>query len=204
MQRIRPLMWLIWLVLGAAALALLLAPPRPPAPHASPAGSAEGRFPSLPPGVTPALVSDRDLVERAQELDGQWVMFQGEALGDLMVRGNTAWLNVGGAHYAIGILMPRTQAAKVKVLGSYRFHGDTVRVVGLFHRADPNEGGDLDVVASSVEVVKPGSARAVPRPGNRVYAAAGLSLLALALFLAARLVRRRSEGGEGHLGNAGQ
>ena len=194
------LAWMVVTVLAAVALVVWLGPSGPlhrmqPAPRTP--------FAPLPPGVTPTLVSDQDLVERAQELDGQWVTFQGEALGDLMMRGESAWLNVGGAGYAIGVLMPRAEAVKVQILGNYRFNGDTVRVFGVFHRADPAQGGDLDIVASSLEVVKPGAPRPDRRPGNRVYAAAGLSLLALALFLAAHLVRRRSEGGEGHLGNAG-
>ncbi|MGE5589422.1 MAG: hypothetical protein ACM3ZA_02150 [Bacillota bacterium] len=196
----RTLSWALVIVLAAAALVVWLGPSGPlrqkqPAP--SPV------FTSPPPGVVPTLVSDNDLVERAMEVDGQWVVYQGEALGDLMVRGDTAWLNVGGASYAIGVLMPADEAAKVKTLGNYRFNGDTVRVVGIFHRADPAQGGDLDIVASSLEVVKPGAPRPEPRPGNRVYTAAALSLLALVLFLTTHRVRRRSEGGEPHLGDAG-
>lgn len=192
-------MWVVWLVLGSLGIAFLLASPRLSAPPAAPGVA----FAPLPPGVTPALVTDRDLVERSAELDGQWVAFQGEALGDLMVRGDTAWLNVGGGNFAIGVLMPAVQGARVKTLGSYRFYGDVVRVVGIFHRADPAQGGDLDIVASSLEVVTPGRPRPEPPVGSRVYLAVGLALLALALFRAARLVRRRSEGGEPHLGDAG-
>lgn len=196
----RTLAWVAVTLLAAVALVVWLGPAGPldrtrPAP--------ETTFDPPPPGVTPMLVRDRDLVERARELDGQWVAFQGEAIGDLMVRGDHAWLNVAGADYAIGVLMPAAEAQKVRILGNYRFTGDTVRVVGIFHRADLSQGGDLDIVASSLDVVKPGVPRPDPRPGKRVYAAAALSLTALALFLAARLVRRRTEGGEAYLGDAG-
>lgn len=198
--------WIFVTVLAAVAAVIWLGPSVALrwGGAAGPAGTAELTFPDLPPGARPVLVSDKDLVDRAADYDGQWVQFQGEALGDLMVRGDHAWLNLGGGAYAIGVILPAAEAREVKTLGDYRHTGDTVRVTGLFHRADPNQGGDLDIVAVGLEVVRPGRPRPDPRPGDRVYLAAGLSLLALALFVAAQLVQRRSAGGEGNHAHLGE
>ncbi|MHB9145072.1 MAG: hypothetical protein ACYC5Y_07025 [Symbiobacteriia bacterium] len=143
------------------------------------------------------LVSARELIENARELDGQWVRFEGEAIGEVMVRGETAWVNVADADYAIGVLLPAAQADKVLMLGNYRTFGDRVRVTGVFHRADSRQGGDLDIVATELVRLAAGSPRSDTRPAGRVFWAGGLALIALAVFVAVRARARGHEAGSG-------
>jgi hypothetical protein len=132
-----------------------------------------------------------DLVEKAKALDGTMVVFEGEAIGEPMRRGDHAWINASDGNYGIGIWLPASEIAKVGRFGSYAGKGDRIRVEGVFHRACPEHGGDLDIHADSLEVVERGSA-AERRPGDSEIAWAA-ALLASGLVLLA-LWRRKEQG----------
>jgi hypothetical protein len=138
--------------------------------------------------ASPQTATFGDLVERGKELDGREVVFEGEAIGDPMRRGDHAWVNVLDPGGAIGVWMEAEAAAGIGRFGSYRGSGDRLRIRGVYHRACPEHGGDLDIHAASVEVLAPGRDR--PRPVNRLelLLLAPSFALALALFL---LWRRR-------------
>ncbi len=180
-----PLLWLAALVLAAASFALSSVAAR----------GAESQ------------VTVQELVEKAQEYDGREVVVEGEVVGDVMMRGEEAWITVnddpysrrsleeggefaGLSNYGIGVVLPRAEAEKVKVLGGYKHHGDRVRVRGIFHRADREHGGDTDIEGVSLEVVKPGYP--IPHPFSYGKLAVALALSAAAAFLGSRLLKRRS------------
>jgi len=54
------------------------------------------------PGGAQAQASSSELIEGASRLDGQTVEFRGEAIGDLMPRGDHVWLNVSDGQNTLG------------------------------------------------------------------------------------------------------
>ncbi len=101
-------------------------------------------------------VSSSELIERAKEYDGKIVSFQGEAIGDIMQRENFCWINVNDGVNAVGIWLKTGLTKKVTYTGSYKFNGDTVLIQGKFNRACLEHGGDLDIHAGSLMIIKSG------------------------------------------------
>jgi len=137
----------------------------------------------------PALGSS-ELVEGAKRYDGAEVAFEGEAIGDPMARGGGTWVNLSDGTYAIGVWMPTGTMPPIRRYGSYAWAGDRVRVAGVFHRACPEHGGDLDIHAESAEAIAGGTPRRHAASPSRAAAAAALLALAAALLV---LWRKRPE-----------
>jgi hypothetical protein len=147
------------------------------------AADATGAMAALP-------TSSGDLIEKAKVFDGKAVVFEGEAIGDPLPRGDFAWINVSDGNYAIGVWLPRGYLVRVESYGSYRQRGDRLRVLGEFRRACPDHGGDMDIHAASIEAVERGAPLRHPMDATRI--ALGAVLLATG---AASLVlwRKRTE-----------
>ncbi|MBL7151009.1 MAG: DNA-binding protein [Candidatus Omnitrophica bacterium] len=102
-------------------------------------------------------VSARELIENAQAYDGKTIAYAGEVIGDIMRRGNFAWINVTDGEKAIGVWLEGHLLKQADLLaGSYRSTGDLIEVIGVFHRACPEHGGDLDIHAFEIEKIAPG------------------------------------------------
>ncbi|MDP2183336.1 MAG: hypothetical protein Q8K99_12310 [Actinomycetota bacterium] len=143
-------------VVGVALLALVAAALVPAPAHAQ-------------DGVPPLSA---ELVERADEFDGTTITFEGEAIGEVMYRGDHAWVHVnddaykarnveegaalGGYNTGQAFWVPADMARKIEICGDYHHEGDTVRIVGVFNAACSEHGGDMDIHATAVEVVTPG------------------------------------------------
>ncbi len=142
------------------------------------------------------VVSSTDLVEKARELDGQTVEFAGEVIGEAMLRGDHAWLNVSDGANAIGLWVPSSLARKAKWFGSYRNTGDRVSVIGVFHRACPEHGGDMDIHVTDLTLVATGSATRHLVRSDRVAWAVFFAALAggLAFFQRGRERQNLSSG----------
>ncbi len=97
-----------------------------------------------------------ELIENGKLLDGSEVSMTVEMIGDVMSRGEFAWVNGLDSTGAMGFWIPSDQASKVKVLGNGKFKGDTVRISGIFHRACQEHGGDMDIHVSYLAIIKPG------------------------------------------------
>jgi hypothetical protein len=153
-------------------------------------------------------VGSVSLVENARFWDGRTVTFRGEAVGDLMVRGEQAWLHLnddaymwrnieegamlGGYNSGLGIWLPAALAREVRHLGDYGHEGDVLEVRGRFNAVCRLHGGDMDIHADLMTTVKVG--HPVHNPPNRRRAALAGLLLATAgiLFLVrGRMLRRR-------------
>ena len=158
---------------------------------------------------SPALPSpgSASLVEDAKEWDGMTVSFTGEAIGEAMRRGTGAWIHLNddaygleetgklsGANSGIGVWVDARFASRITVFGDYKHRGDVVEITGTFHAACPLHGGDLDIHAESLRIVRTG--RDAPRPiaRSRLLAAAVMAALTAGLFLARTLMRRRRRG----------
>jgi len=101
-------------------------------------------------------ISSTDLINNAKEYDGGVVTYEGEVIGDIMMRGEYAWINVNDNVNAIGIWMPRELAKNIVYKGTYDIKGDLVEVKGVFNRSCKQHGGDLDIHAESMVKLKDG------------------------------------------------
>lgn len=91
-----------------------------------------------------------DLISNAKEYDGKLIVYSGEVIGDVMARGEFAWVNLHDGENALGVWMSAALAKEIKFTGNYRSRGDRLEVVGVFHRACLEHGGDLDIHARSL------------------------------------------------------
>ncbi len=103
--------------------------------------------------------SSIDLIEHSEKYDEQNITFEGEVVGDIMIRGDFTWINISDIDSAIGIWAPRELSDKITYKGGYKYNGDRVRIEGVFHRACSEHGGDLDIHAESIEILEVGSER---------------------------------------------
>jgi len=153
-------------------------------------------------------VSTADLLNEWEKYDGQEVIFKGEAVGDVMRRGDYAWITVNddfysrearleagelrGGNSGMGIWLPIEEADKIKKLGRYGTVGDFVEVRGVFSANCLEHGGDFDIHASTLKVIDPGrDLDASPDTGK--YLAALFSFIFLLGTLTPILRRRTRE-----------
>ena len=101
-------------------------------------------------------VSSTELIEHAKELDGQEVVYQGEAIGEAMVRGDHFWVNLNDGENAVGVWSPNNSLSLISFMGSYDARGDWIEVKGVFNRACKIHGGDLDIHALNVIKLREG------------------------------------------------
>ena len=102
-------------------------------------------------------VSSAELINRAKQYDGQEVTYAGEVIGDIMERGDYCWINTNDGKNALGIWAPKELASGILHSGSYKYKGDWIEIKGVFHRACPEHGGDLDIHALEIHKVAQGS-----------------------------------------------
>ena len=134
-------------------------------------------------------VTSDDLINNAKDYDKKEVVYSGEVIGDIMVRGENAWVNISDGKNAIGIWMTTVDAKEIKYTGKYGFTGDTVKLTGIFYRACPKHGGDLDIHASKIEIIKQGFATA--KKINYIYMIISAILLAAALVLNLFILKKK-------------
>jgi hypothetical protein len=95
-------------------------------------------------------LSSSELIKNAKEHDGKVITYSGEAIGDVMMRGEFAWVNINDGENALGVWMSSSLAKEIKFTGSYKTFGDKLRITGIFNRACPMHGGDLDIHAQAL------------------------------------------------------
>lgn len=100
-----------------------------------------------------------DLVVNSKDFDEKYVIVQAEVIGDIMKRGDNVWLNINDGTRAIGIFCAKHQIKNIQLVGDYETTGDWIEVEGIFHRSCPSHGGDLDIHARKIEVLKRGVLR---------------------------------------------
>lgn len=96
------------------------------------------------------------LIDNMKEFDKQAVTVEGEAIGEVMVRGEYSWINISDDTNATGIWLTSADAKKITYFGDYKHVGDTVRITGVFSRNCLEHGGDVDIHGSSFEIVARG------------------------------------------------
>lgn len=156
------------------------------------------------PGVG---VTSAALVENADAWNGRVVSFTGEAIGERMVRGAWAWIhlnddaymwrsieegaNFGGYNSGHSVWLAAGLARTVGTFGDYKHAGDVVRVVGEFHAACPEHGGDMDIHATRLEVVRSGRPVTHVVDRSRVWVGSCLWSLAGVFYWLRRIAERR-------------
>jgi hypothetical protein len=101
-------------------------------------------------------IPSTELINNAKQLDAKTVTFEGEVIGDIMQRGDFAWVNVNDGKNAIGVWAEAVLLSGIAYTGTYKAQGDWVKIVGTFNRACKEHGGDLDIHALSVHKIKDG------------------------------------------------
>jgi hypothetical protein len=134
-----------------------------------------------------------DIVEKASAYDGVEVTVEGEIIGDVMARGDHSWINILDNGTAVGIWAEKNRLPEIAYVGSYEAMGDRVCVTGTMHRACPEHGGDLDIHAEAIALVKRGSAISHPLDLKRLSAAVALSVSGVLLAILWRKRERREK-----------
>ena len=134
------------------------------------------------------------MIERAKEFDGQEVIYQGEAIGEVMIRGDYGWINLHDGQNAIGVWAPRESLGLVTYVGNYKAKGDWIEVKGIFSRACNVHGADLDIHAASLIKAEEGRAvthRLVPEKKRLVVILSGVLLCLLILQLLKKMLNKK-------------
>ncbi|MGL5348794.1 MAG: hypothetical protein ACRDA3_15705 [Peptostreptococcaceae bacterium] len=101
--------------------------------------------------------SINDLIENGKDFDKNNISITGEAIGEALDRGEYTWININDTTNAIGIYMSTSDAKNVANYGGFNKIGDTIEVKGIFNRACKEHGGDMDIHAKSVDIIKQGN-----------------------------------------------
>ena len=110
----------------------------------------------MPVLASEKTVSSNDLITHHSTYENQSVVYEGEVIGDIMQRGDNCWINVLNEGMTVGIWMPSKEADKIRITGNYEHQGDMVKIVGRFTNTCGEHGGDFDIHADSITVIKPG------------------------------------------------
>jgi hypothetical protein len=134
-------------------------------------------------------VSSLELISNAKEYDGKTLTYQGEAIGDIMTRGEHAWVNLNDGYTAIGVWIKKADLKDVTCLGSYRAKGDIIEISGTFNRSCPEHGGDLDIHAQKIKKILPGGPSFSKLSKKKFYIGLTLTLIVLFLYFINMLFR---------------
>jgi hypothetical protein len=165
-----------------------------------PAVAAEVPIPKNDPSST-------QLVEKNKQYNGTTVTFTGEAIGEVMVRGDYAWIHLnddsyeernveegaklGGYNSGMAVWVPSALAKQIDTYGDYKHEGSIVQITGTFNAACKEHGGDMDIHATTVTMIRPGHLVDDPVPAWKAALAAALAALAASLFWLERRTRSR-------------
>jgi hypothetical protein len=129
-------------------------------------------------------VSSTELINNAKQYDGKVITYEGEVIGDIMVRQEFAWVNINDGTNAVGIWVDKNLTQDIIYTGSYKSRGDWVEATGEFRRACPQHGGDLDIHAQELKIIKKGSITAEKMSAaKRNWAVIFLIILCIILIL---------------------
>lgn len=127
-------------------------------------------------------ISSKELIENAKSLDGKTVAYRGEAVTAILNRGEYSWMNLHDGDNAICVWAAKSDSNIVRFIGDYRHKGDILDVDGTFNRACPLHGGELDIHADSVKIVKPGHLISEKMNRKKIGVSATLFLIILSII----------------------
>jgi hypothetical protein len=164
---------------------------------------------SLAQRPTPMPVTSSELIECPSLFDGRVVAYQGEAVGEVLLRAPQAWVHVNDDIYAsrigpvsqhrtvaggntgMAVAMPHDLAEGV-VPGTFQRAGTGLSVVGTFLRADPEDGGSPAIRATAVQILR--EPRNIEHEVStvRILVAGAMVLLTAALLFLRRVRAQRA------------
>lgn len=104
-----------------------------------------------------AVISGKDLANHIEDYDGKRIEFEGEVIGDIMPRGEFAWVNIRDtSDFAIGVWLLTSLARDIQTTGNFKFKGDTVKIKGIFYKNCPIHDSELDIHADSLAIKSKG------------------------------------------------
>jgi hypothetical protein len=106
--------------------------------------------------VSAQPISSSELINNARQYDRKTVVYEGEVIGDIMRRGEYAWINLYDGKNAIGIWINASLVKDIAYVGSYKTRGEIIEVTGIFNRACQEHGGDLDIHALAMRKISAG------------------------------------------------
>jgi opacity protein-like surface antigen len=137
--------------------------------------------------------------------NGRTVTFRGEAIGEVMVRGDYAWIHLnddaymiknveegaklGGYNSGMAVWVPAALTKAIDTYGDYQHEGSIVEVSGVFNGACKEHGGDVDIHATSLRLLVPGHDVADPVPAWKAILAVLIAGTAGLLFWVERKYR---------------
>ena len=134
-------------------------------------------------------VGSNELIDHAIDYDKKEIVYSGEVIGDIMNRGQNCWINVSDGDNAIGVWADISSAENIEYKGSYRYKGDEVKVTGVFNKACPEHGGDLDIHAQKIEITEKGYVN--KRPVNVYFILIAGILLVIAVAMNFIIFKKR-------------
>lgn len=134
-----------------------------------------------------------DIVEKASAYDGAKIAVEGEIIGDVMARGDHSWINILDNGTAVGVWVGKDRLPEIAYIGSYGAMGDRVYISGIMHRACPEHGGDLDIHAETIALVKKGTPISHPLDLKRLGVAVALSVSGVLLAILWQKRERREK-----------
>lgn len=159
---------------------------------------AEETFPANKPDST-ELINHMTVpgdVSKGLFWNGKTITFHGEAIGEVMVRGDHAWIHLnddaymlknveegaklGGYNTGMAVWIPASLTKQIDTYGDYQHEGSIVEVEGVFNGACKQHGGDMDIHATSLTLLRAGHVVVDPvRPWKAVLAVALAGVAAL-------------------------
>jgi len=125
----------------------------------------------------PLLTSDQ-IINQAKEMDGKPIQYEGEIIGDVLSRGEFAWLSISDGANALSVYLPMSEIPENPVIGRYATRGDLVTITGIFHRACSEHGGDMDIHGLSLELKEAGFTIPVRTSGKFITLTGMVSIFA--------------------------
>ena len=128
-----------------------------------------------------AKVGALKLINNAKTYDEHEVEITGELVGDVMIRGDHAWISILEEGTVVSAWIDTSLLPSGANIGRYAMRGDTVKLRGIFHRACPEHGGDLDIHAKALELVSKGAI--IDHPVDTRMVLISLTLLVIGAML---------------------
>ncbi len=195
-MRIRTLPVFLTALLLLALLAVPAMAAEAPIPKNDPSSSQLIERQNVPGDVTKGLF-----------YNGKTITFTGEAIGEVMVRGDYAWIHLnddaymelnveegaklGGYNSGMAVWIPAALTKQIDTYGDYKHEGSIVQIAGTFNGACKEHGGDTDIHATSLTMIRAGHVVVDPVPPWKAALAGGLVVLAAGLFYLERPTRNR-------------
>ncbi|MDX1621032.1 MAG: hypothetical protein R3320_08580 [Nitriliruptorales bacterium] len=164
--------------------------------------------PDMPRPAADARATSDALVECPFRFDGETVTYVGEIVGDVLRRDGGAWVQLNDDAYALevgplpaggefagyssgmSVWLPGDLADLAQRPGGPQWRGDVLRVEGVVHRVDDQDGGGLTIRAHSAQVLAPAEPLARPFHTAQAVVAGVLVVLAAGVIAWERRSRR--------------